>query len=239
MPDPLVVIVGTSRPLVDSVEAALRPIATVLREDDTAGVMRRLGDGWADAVIVVDDDAGSAGLDACRAIRSESDVPVIVVSSRDSEFDAVLALELGADDFVPARDASASIAGRCQLVLRRCAPSAWLGSDVARPLVAGDLIVDPAACTVTRDGRTMTLPPREVAVLRILVAAGGRVVPVAELVEQAWAGRRARSSDTLEFVIRSLRAKIEQDPSSPTRIVNVRSLGYKYVRHEASGRPTG
>lgn len=236
MLDRIVVVLGPPGPLTDSVEAALQSSHSVLREVETEGVLRRLRDGWPDAIVIVDIETGRAGLDACREVRAASDVPMIVVSERDSEFDAVVALELGADDFIPAADAPSVIAMRCQLVLRRCNGPGGTAHDPSRPMVVGDLVVDPTACSVTLDGRTQTLPPRELAVLQVLVSSGGRVVPVSELLERASNGGRARSADTLEYVIRSLRAKIEDDPSSPSRIVNVRRLGYKYVRHDAHVR---
>jgi two-component system, OmpR family, response regulator RegX3 len=171
---------------------------------------------------------GLAGLDVCREIRARSYVPVIIVAARDSETDRVVALNLGADDFVSKPFSRAELVARIRARLRR--PQMPWPEPPATALDAGPLHLDAASHEVSVAGRLVHLPLREFAVLEVLVRNVGRVVSRQQLVDQIWgSGGRAESSNPLEVHIKRIRARIEPAPHQPRHLLTVRGLGYKFV----------
>ncbi len=172
---------------------------------------------------------GMDGLDALRNLRRQIDVPVIFLTARRREMDQVLGLELGADDYVTKPFDIDVLLARIKAVLRRATPAPALARGPA-PLVVGDLVVDPAAHTVTVGGRAVELPPREFDVLHVLALEAGHVVSVDDLLARVWGAEYTGEPQVVYVHIRWLREKLEDDPRHPRRILTVRGVGYKLMR---------
>jgi DNA-binding response OmpR family regulator len=171
---------------------------------------------------------GMDGLEALRLIQQTADVPIIFVTARRRELDSILGLELGADDYITKPFNPDLLLARVRAVLRRSARQAASTSEQEQ-VVAGDLVIDPAAHTVTVAGRSVELTAREFSLLHALALEAGRVVAVDDLVSRVWGAEYEGESQVVYVHIRWLREKIEEDPNEPRRIVNVRGVGYKLV----------
>ncbi len=175
---------------------------------------------------------GMDGLDALRQLQQEMDVPVIFVSARRREIDTILGLEMGADDFITKPFNPDVLLAHVKAVLRRSARQN-MGSDSAESesLIVGDLTIDPAAHAVVIAGQPVELTAREFGLLHTLALEAGRVVSVDDIILRVWGAGFEGESQAVYVHIRWLREKIESDPNKPTRIVNVRGVGYKLVPH--------
>jgi DNA-binding response OmpR family regulator len=169
------------------------------------------------------------GLDALRHLRQRIAVPVILLTARRRELDQVLGLELGADDYVTKPFDIAVLVARIRAVLRRAAPLPEPAQESA-PLVVGDLVIDPAAHTVTVGGRPVELAPREFDLLHALALEAGHVISADDLLARVWGAEYAGEPQAVYVHIRWLREKLEDDPDHPQRIVTVRRVGYKLVK---------
>lgn len=171
---------------------------------------------------------GMDGLEALRRFREALGIPVIFLTARRRELDQVVGLELGADDYITKPFNTDVLIARIRAVLRRIrsSPAALPSSS---PMIVGDLVIDPAARTVTVAGRPIALTPKEFDLLYTLALAPNRVLSTETLLTQVWGAEYAGQSDTLYVHIRWLREKIEEDPEHPQRIVTVRGVGYKLV----------
>lgn len=176
---------------------------------------------------------GMDGLDALRYFRARVGVPVIFLTARRRELDEVLGLELGAEDYVTKPFDLDILLARIKVALRRSEQAAASPAELS-PLVVGDLIIDPAAHTVTIGGRALELPPREFELLEVLALEAGHVVSVDDLLSRVWGAEYAGESQVVYVHIRWLREKLEEDPHHPRRIVTVRGVGYKLESQEAS-----
>jgi DNA-binding response OmpR family regulator len=170
---------------------------------------------------------GMDGLDALRQFRERFSVPVIFLTARRREFDQVLGLELGADDYVTKPFDFDVLAARIKVALRRAQSTA--ASTPAQPttLAVGDISIDPQAHTVTLNGRPLDLPPREFDLLYALALAAGHVVSAEDLIARVWGAEYSGEPQVVYVHIRWLREKIEDDPNHPCRIITVRGVGYK------------
>jgi DNA-binding response OmpR family regulator len=175
---------------------------------------------------------GMDGLDALRHFQERLGVPVIFLTARRRELDQVLGLELGADDYVTKPFDLDVLLARIKVVLRRTQPSTPSPPERA-PLTVGDLMLDPAAHTVTVGGRLVDLPPREFDLLHALALEAGRVVSVDDLLARVWGAEYEGESQVVYVHIRWLREKLEEDPHHPRRIITVRGVGYKLQPQEA------
>jgi DNA-binding response OmpR family regulator len=174
---------------------------------------------------------GMDGLDALRQFRDSMHIPVIMLTARRREFDQVLGLELGADDYITKPFDLDVLLARVKAVLRRTQAVPTL-QQIQAPLIIGDLTIDPAAHTVCLAGRTIELPPREFDLLATLTAEAGHLVTTEDLLNQVWGAEYEGQPQVVYVHIRWLREKIEQDPTNPRRILTVRGLGYKLVPQE-------
>jgi two-component system, OmpR family, response regulator RegX3 len=150
---------------------------------------------------------GLSGTDVCRALRAESDVPIVMLTARDAEIDRVLGLELGADDYVTKPFSTA------ELLSRRL----------------GGLHIDLGRHEVLVDGERVHLTLSEFKVLSLLAEQPDSVVSRRELMQHLWASEHVGDEHACEVHISNLRRKIERDPSNPQRLVTVRGLGYKLL----------
>jgi two-component system, OmpR family, response regulator RegX3 len=175
-----------------------------------------------------------SGLDVCRALRKKSNVPIIMVTARAGEIDTVVALEVGADDYVTKPYRLRELVARMRAVLRRGARDEGSTVEVAPVDVrsgsgAGDVEVDVERHEVTVRGQLVQLPLKEFDLLELLVANGGRVLPRDVILDRVWGSDYYGDTKTLDVHIKRLRQRIEPDPANPQRIVTIRGLGYKYV----------
>ena len=168
-----------------------------------------------------------SGSEVCRALRAESDVPIVMLTARDAERDRVLGLELGADDYVTKPFSSAELLGRVRAILRRRELDGASSRAAVRHL--GGLHLDLGRHQVTVDGEPVRLTLSEYKVLALLAEQPDRVVSRRELMQHLWASEHVGDEHACEVHISNLRRKIEQDPSHPQRLLTVRGLGYKLV----------
>jgi two-component system response regulator RegX3 len=171
---------------------------------------------------------GLSGVEVCRALRAESDVPILMLTARDAESDRVLGLELGADDYVTKPFSSAELLSRVRAILRRRElDRANGGGGTVRRL--GGLQIDLGRHEVLVDGERVHLTLSEFKVLSLLAAQPDAVVSRRELMQHLWASEHVGDEHACEVHISNLRRKIERDPSQPERLVTVRGSGYKLV----------
>jgi DNA-binding response OmpR family regulator len=174
---------------------------------------------------------GMDGLDALRHLKDEIGVPVIFVTARRRELDEVLGLELGADDYVTKPFDLDVLLARIKAVLRRGAATSEAPLPVRRVQV-GDLVIDPAAHTVTLAGQPVELSPREFALLHALALQPNTVLSTEALLAQVWGAEFIGQPQVVYVHIRWLREKLESDPQRPQRILTVRGVGYKLQPQE-------
>lgn len=170
---------------------------------------------------------GMDGVSLCRAIRAESQIPVILMSARSDPIDVVMGLEAGADDYVTKPFEPAVLAARLRAALRRVAPA-----DEDRPAIVevGPLVVDREGYAVTRDGEALALTPTEYRLLVEFVDNVGMALDRPTLLERVWGYGWAGDTRLVDVHVQRLRAKIEVDPASPELVQTVRGVGYKLVR---------
>ncbi|HET9724284.1 MAG TPA: response regulator transcription factor [Actinomycetota bacterium] len=167
------------------------------------------------------------GLDVCRMIRAESDVPIIIVTAKDSEADKVTGLELGADDYVTKPFSVRELVSRVRANLRRSQPRT--GEPAEEVLAAGPVRMDVARHEVSVRGRAVPLPPKEFELLEVLLRRRGRLLTREFLIDQVWGPDYFGDTRTLDVHVKRLRRKVEGDPHRPVHLVTVRGLGYKFV----------
>jgi two-component system response regulator RegX3 len=170
---------------------------------------------------------GVSGTDICRELRSESDVPILMLTARDAEIDRVLGLELGADDYVTKPFSTAELLSRVRAILRRRELDRANGGATLRNL--GGLQIDLGRHEVRVDGDRVHLTLSEFKVLALLAEQPDAVVSRKELMQHLWASEHVGDEHACEVHISNLRRKIERDPSQPQRLVTVRGMGYKLV----------
>jgi two-component system response regulator RegX3 len=168
---------------------------------------------------------GLSGTEVCRTLRQRSNVPVIMLTARDSEIDKVVGLELGADDYVTKPFSSRELVARIRAVLRRRAEPEEL---VSAALEAGPVRMDVDRHVVTVNGGQVPLPLKEFDLLELLLRNAGRVLTRGQLIDRVWGADYVGDTKTLDVHVKRLRAKIEPDPSNPHYLVTVRGLGYKF-----------
>ena len=170
---------------------------------------------------------GMDGVSLCRAIRAESQIPVILMSARSDPIDVVMGLEAGADDYVTKPFEPAVLAARLRAALRRVAPA-----DEDRPAVVqiGTLTVDREGYEVTRAGEALALTPTEYRLLIEFVDNIGMALDRAALLDRVWGYGWAGDTRLVDVHVQRLRAKIEEDPAAPELVQTVRGVGYKLVR---------
>ena len=167
---------------------------------------------------------GLPGTEVCRALRSRSNVPVIIVSAKDTEVDKVVGLELGADDYVTKPYSPRELLARIRAVLRR-GQDVELLPDVVE---AQGVRMDIERHEVSVNGRTVRLALKEFELLEMLLRNAGRVMTRGQLIDRIWGADYVGDTKTLDVHVKRLRTKIEADPGQPKVLLTVRGLGYKF-----------
>jgi two-component system response regulator RegX3 len=170
----------------------------------------------------------SSGLDVCRQIRASSDVPIIMLTARDSEADKVAGLELGADDYVTKPFSMRELMARVRAQIRRSHRTGTLAT-VNEVLRGGPIELDLDAHEARLDGTPVLLRPKEFDLLESLMRRRGRLATREALIDEVWGPSYFGDTKTLDVHIKRLRQKLEREPAHPRHIVTVRGLGYKFV----------
>ena len=168
-----------------------------------------------------------SGTDVCRTLRSESDLPIVMLTAKDAELDRVLGLELGADDYVTKPFSMAELLSRVRAVLRRRELDRSAGAGALQ--VVGGVRIDFARHSVEVDGRLVRPTPSEFKLLALLAEEPERVFTRRQIMEHLWETQYVGDARACDVHVSNLRRKIERDPAHPERIVTVRELGYKLV----------
>jgi two-component system, OmpR family, response regulator RegX3 len=221
--------------LVDDEPDILEPIRYALERDgfavetavDGEAALDRARQSRFDVVVLDVMLPRRSGLDVCRELRGESDVPIIMLTARDDEVDRVLGLELGADDYVTKPFSTAELVSRVRAILRRRRLDRESGGGATR--TAGGIHVDLHQHRVTVDGRDVDLTPSEFRILKLLIDNQERVFSREQIMEHLWDSPYVGDARACDAHVSNLRRKVERIPERPQRIVTVRGTGYKLV----------
>jgi len=226
-------VVDVARVLVVDDDVTVREVVvSYLRADGHAVVeaadgtvaLKEMREEPADLVVLDLMMPGIDGLEVCRRLRAIGDVPIIMLTALGSETDRVVGLESGADDYVTKPFSPRELVLRVNALLRRVGERAE--PETGR-IVDGDLVVDSGRHEATRAGAVLNLTSREFDLLRFLVANPGTAFSRDELLQQVW-GWSFGDQSTVTVHVRRLREKVESDPTTPTRLVTVWGVGYRW-----------
>ena len=167
-----------------------------------------------------------SGTEVCRQIRTKSQVPIIMLTAKDTEVDKVVGLELGADDYIVKPYSKAELVARIKAVLRRQVGE--VDKEVTGLITAGPIVIDIDRHLVMINGAATSLPLKEFELLEFLLRNKGRVLTRTQLIDRVWGSDYFGDTKTLDVHIKRLRAKIENDPANPVYIQTIRGLGYKF-----------
>ena len=220
--------------VVDDEESILEPLDFLLTKEGFSVITARNGrealekfeNGGADLILLDLMLPEISGTEVCRRIRAKSDVPIIMLTAKDSDVDKVVGLELGADDYVTKLQSSAELIARIRAVLRRQKSS--FDMEDSGQLTAGPVRMNIERHQVSVNGVAVSLPLKEFELLEFLMRNSGRVLTRAQLIDRVWGSDYFGDTKTLDVHIKRLRAKIEVDPANPVFIQTVRGLGYKF-----------
>ena len=185
----------------------------------------------ADLIVLDVNLPGISGLDTCREIRASSDVPIIMLTVRNSERDKVQALDAGADDYVVKPFGVEELMARIRAALRRAGPG-----DAIPAFVSDDLVIDFEKRAVTVKGAPVKLTPKEFELLRQLGANAGKSQAHRRLLQAVWGPDYGDETEYLRVFINQLRKKIEPDPQHPRYIHTEPWIGYRFEPPAAKGR---
>jgi two-component system, OmpR family, response regulator RegX3 len=168
---------------------------------------------------------GLSGTEVCRIIRQRSQVPIIMLTAKDSEVDIVVGLELGADDYVTKPYKTRELLARIRAVLRRRTDTDTADAAV---LEAGDVRLDLERHTLEVRGVETAMPLKEYELLELLLRNAGRVLTRGQLIDRVWGADYFGDTKTLDVHVKRIRSRIERKPSDPVMLVTVRGLGYRF-----------
>ena len=168
-----------------------------------------------------------SGVEVTRVVRKESDVPILILTARDSEVDKVVGLELGADDYVTKPFSLRELQARIRGLLRRSdRPTAPTDGEVADTILVGRATIDLAGHRLLRDGKVRPIKPKAFDLLAFLLRHQGQVFSREQLLSDVWGYDYAGETRTVDVHVHWLRAEIEQDPQNPALLETVRGVGY-------------
>ena len=202
------------------------PDADVVSADNGEDALRIVEDGHPDLVLLDIVLPGMDGFTICKEIRTFSDVPIVMLSARDSEVDKVRGLEMGADDYITKPFSHLELLARVRAVMRRYENQLPAVGEVFE---SGGLQIDYASRTVTVDGEVVRLTPTEYSLLFHLTRNAGRVLPHHTLLAKVWGREYTDEIDYLKVYVRRLRQKLEGDAETIGEIVSERGVGYKFL----------
>ena len=220
-----ILVVDDEPAIVDAVEFALRREGfDVDAVGDGREALDAAREGSYDLMILDLLLPGTSGLEVCRAVRAESDLPIVMLTARDAEIDRVVGLELGADDYVTKPFSLAELVSRVRALLRRRELDRRSG---VMSVTIGDVEIDFAKHLVRVAGAPVHLTPSEFRLLTLLASEPGRARSRRELMQHLWQSTYVGDEHACDVHISNLRRKIEDDPARPRRLVTVRGVGYR------------
>lgn len=170
---------------------------------------------------------GISGNEVCRIIRQTSQVPIIMLTAKDSEIDKVVGLEIGADDYVTKPYSTRELLARMKAVLRRHTDSVPV-SETPGIIEAGSVRMDVDRHIVEVHGEKISMPLKEFELLELLLENANRVLTRGQIIDRVWGSNYFGDTKTLDVHIKRIRSKIEDDPARPVHLLTVRGLGYKF-----------
>jgi DNA-binding response OmpR family regulator len=200
----------------------------VVQARDGEQALRLFGDEHIDLVVLDLMLPRVDGLEVCRRLRADSDVPIIMLTARGEELDKVLGLELGADDYITKPFSIREFRSRVRALLRRAALPRERAERDGEVIESGELRIDPARRTVELAGEQVQLTYVEFELLRALAAEPARVFSREMLLRALWGDSAYREPRTIDVHVRHLREKLEKDPREPEYIFTVRGVGYRF-----------
>lgn len=228
---PLILVVDDEQSYRDALRVALeREGFRVETAADGAEAIEKF-DGCKPALVLLDVMLPRiSGVDVCRELRTRSQVPIIMVTARNAEIDAVVGLEVGADDYVTKPFRLRELVARVRAALRRGRTDDAAVASYGDVLEVGDVRLDAGRHEVSVRGERVALPLKEFELLELLLANAGRVLTRDVLIDRVWGPNYYGDTKTLDVHVKRLRSKVEEDPTNPTRIVTVRGVGYRYEK---------
>jgi DNA-binding response OmpR family regulator len=199
----------------------------VVQARDGEEALRRFGEEDVDLVVLDVMLPRLDGLEVAKRLRSQSNVPIIMLTARGEELDKVLGLELGADDYITKPFSIREFRSRIRALLRRAA-APYLGRDRVETIERGELKIDLPRRTVEIRGEPVQLTFIEFEMLALLASSPGVVFSRRELLERLRGGADYREPRTIDVHVRHLREKIERDPGNPELILTIRGAGYRF-----------
>ncbi len=170
-----------------------------------------------------------SGVEVCRVIRQESDVPILMLTAKSSELDKVVGLELGADDYVTKPFSLRELLARIRAILRRSEQAAG-AAELAARVALGRVQVDLAGHRLLRDGQELPLKPKAFELLAFLLRHPGQVFTRDQLLEHVWGYEYGGETRTVDVHVHWLRSQLEEDPGAPRFLHTVRGVGYVFRR---------
>jgi DNA-binding response OmpR family regulator len=168
------------------------------------------------------------GWEVCRRLRAESNVPILILTARGEEYERILGLGLGADDYVTKPFSPGEVMARIKAIFRRIEMAQTPATSAQQTIRASGLVIDPVSRQVTLAEHSLMLTPKEFDLLYFLAGAPRQVFSQAQLLDRVWGYSYAGESSTVTVHIRHLREKIEPDPAHPRRIETVWGVGYRF-----------
>jgi len=234
-----ILIIEDNRELAQLLEMHLRDLSyeVTIALDGISGAARAEAQSF-DLIILDLMLPGIDGLEICKRLRSKSSlVPILILTSKSSEMDRVLGLELGADDYVTKPFSIMELMARVKAITRRVdSMKDRADKEVSVPIRAGDMVIDPEKRLVTLDGRSIDTTSKEFDLLLYFARNPGRVYTRSQLLDKVWGYGHEGYEHTVNSHINRLRAKIEDNPAHPRYILTVWGVGYKFTdfRSEAA-----
>lgn len=174
---------------------------------------------------------GLSGTEVCRSIRTKSQVPIIMLTAKDSEIDIVVGLELGADDYITKPYSSRELLARVRAAMRRAEISQAAPEDLQFDSVLEEegIRLDTERHTVSVHGKEVAMPLREFELLELLMSNSGRVLTRGQLIDRVWGSDYYGDTKTLDVHIKRIRSRIEENPKDPKLVTTVRGVGYRFA----------
>ncbi len=224
--------------LVEDESSISEPLAFLLEREgyrvqivaDGSEAARVFPDTQADLVLLDLMLPGLPGTEVCRSIRAKSQVPIIMLTAKDSEIDIVVGLELGADDYITKPYSTRELLARVRAALRRSEAAAVVEDFADDDGVLDELGIrlDVERHTVEVQGEEVAMPLREFELLELLMRHSGRVLTRGQLIDRVWGSDYYGDTKTLDVHIKRIRSRIEQDPKEPKIVTTVRGVGYRF-----------
>ncbi|MCZ2497576.1 response regulator [Xylophilus sp. Kf1] len=231
-PPPRILLVEDDQPIADLLQMHLRDehweVTHCARGDD--GLQALLSGEWSLLILDIMLPGGVDGLEICRRARAATRyTPIIMISARSSEVQRILGLELGADDYLPKPFSVLELVARAKALLRRVDALARNAREASGSVVAHGVSVDPVARQARLGDRPLDLTPREFDLLYFFVRHPGKVFSRLDLLNAVWGYQHEGYEHTVNTHINRLRAKIEDNPAQPGRILTVWGRGYRFA----------